>query len=882
MQDGALARSSEAADLQGRRLVWGLPPLSSNLILRRRLFPKLGSAAHGGVTLVAGPPGSGKSALVSGWARYTDPGEVVWLSLSPDDNRDPDLWSRVDAELATFIGAEGLDTVASTAPLDEHPIILVIDNVEVISETRLSDGLASLAERLAGRVGLVLIGRHAAHLPLHRLGMRISLTEIGPDELACTEEETAEFLAVWCPEPAPPEWAAVLCERSEGWAGGLRLACLMMAELDSFFEVDDCLRTDWGLIADYFEKEVVEQHPLDVREFMRGTAVLDELAPDICNSVSGHHDALQLLEALARQNVFVRRVPGTDSFRYHGLFREFLRHQLALSGSDAETKARLLAYRSLDQKGHTEAAMGQLRAAGAFDELFALALRNTIEALEVGHPVRPELALPAGLPDSYFERSPLRMYPLCVSYLTRLELEKAVGWLRRMERAVGAVDDSSGLRARCEFLWAIYDLALMNGQGVLRHLESSPDWLETDRSAEFYRSLRDGYQWVRELDSAISSLAPMMEAQGELWRGRAGRAGQILSEAYGLDRATTDPVLAAVFGSVLLAEGQLRQALELAEAALVGIDGADRSESTTTVGLRLVIARVMYERDDLARAEEQLALADRICVAAGQERWRAGIDCELARLDMARGRAHDALRRLDAMRTSEPLSRNVPLQHLAHEVEVQCRLSLGDLLGAEDLLVDCQDLTPSPELLARFHLGTGRPDRASVELSRSGFTARGRPSIERLLLQTRVFLQAGNRRAAEHALQRAVNLARADGFVRVFLDEPKQISDLLASVSAGGVDSFVQDLLSRVPARRQAGGSPHPFILEPLTERERELLGYLPCHLSQSEIASRMFISANTVKTHMKGLYRKLGASSRSEAVDIARDCGLLSTTIGV
>ena len=873
MPDEAFLNSS-SPEVQGGRLAWGLPPLPTNLLLRRRLFPKLDSAGHAGTAVVTGPPGCGKSALVSSWARHSDPGEVLWLSLSPDDCRDPALWDRVRDDLARFVGE---------ADMDDQPVILVLDNVEVVHRSDVSAGLVHLMESLAGRFGLILIGRHTAHLPLHRLRMKLGVTELGFDELACNVDETAELLSAWRSDAVPDDWVRTVWEQTEGWAAGIRLASLTMAELGPSSDVAGCLRTDRGLIADYFEKEVFEQQAAEVRRFLSKTSVLDVLVPDVCDHVSNRHDSLHLLESLARQHMFVRQLPGSEQFRYHHLFKDFLRHQLALSGTDTEQEVRIAAARRLEDKGDTRAAMDQLLAAGGFDELFAVALRNTLRSLEPGHLVDPDLTLPARIPESYFERSALRMYPLCVSYLVRLEFDRAAGWLRRMELSADSEGEGAeGLRARCEMLWAFYDLALMNAEGLMRHLDAGRGATDPQQVASFYASLRGASQWVRELDSALTSLVPMIEAKGEIWRGRPGRAAQLLGDTYGLDRAVTDPMLAAIFGEVLIAEGQLRQAQDLATASLARAEEAGLSDSSATVGVRVVLARVLYEQDDLAGAVEQLERADRICRAAGQERWRVGIDCEMARVELAQGHASDALRRMDGLKRAELLSRNVPLQQTIHESEVRCRLALGDLLGAEDLLVDVDEVSPSAELVARFHLATGRPDRASADIGRSGFTARGRPSIERLLLQARVFLQAGNRRAAEHALQRAVNLARADGFVRVFLDEPKQVIDLLAAVSAAGADAFVQSILARVPVEHPKAGSAQPYILEPLTERERELLGYLPCHLSQSEIASRMFISANTVKTHMTGLYRKLGASSRSEAVDIARDCGLLSPTIGV
>jgi LuxR family maltose regulon positive regulatory protein len=211
-------------------------------------------------------------------------------------------------------------------------------------------------------------------------------------------------------------------------------------------------------------------------------------------------------------------------------------------------------------------------------------------------------------------------------------------------------------------------------------------------------------------------------------------------------------------------------------------------------------------------------------------------------------------------------------------VEVRCRLALGDLEGAVLILRYLAPELQTAELLASIDLCAARPDRAVARLTAflDRPTAVG-VDIERLTLLARAQLQLGDRRRADDALRRAIELGRPERYIRVFLDGARELLPLLRGIAGTYPDAYVAELLSH--AERDdisLAADSAPGALEPLTDRERELLSYLPSHLSQHEIADVTYISLNTVKTHIKGVYRKLGAKSRSEAVALAREHGLL------
>jgi LuxR family maltose regulon positive regulatory protein len=366
-----------------------------------------------------------------------------------------------------------------------------------------------------------------------------------------------------------------------------------------------------------------------------------------------------------------------------------------------------------------------------------------------------------------------------------------------------------------------------------------------------------------------------MVARSHSLVGRADVARQLLDQHGHSHRPPLGAFGLGPSASVALTSGRLREAMALARR---GIEIGEESQDAPLllVECRIALAGALFEQDELGAARTELSKARIVATRANLDSWAAVVDCEIARLNLSEGNPHRALHQLQAVRQAETNS-CLPSSLLSKmdSLEFHCRLALGDVDGARHIL----DRMPQGDLaedLTRLYLCAGRPDKAAVELGRAcPHPSSLRAQIERALLQARVNLLLGNPVAAEHALERAVDTGRPERFVRVFLEEPTQIWEALRSIRSFGPDHYIDELLERVGPDKTKSSNP-VRILEPLTERERELVAFLPSHLTQSEIGRRMYISSNTVKTHMKGLYRKLGATSRSEAVDLARACGLL------
>jgi LuxR family maltose regulon positive regulatory protein len=246
---------------------------------------------------------------------------------------------------------------------------------------------------------------------------------------------------------------------------------------------------------------------------------------------------------------------------------------------------------------------------------------------------------------------------------------------------------------------------------------------------------------------------------------------------------------------------------------------------------------------------------------------------------LAHGKHSEALDRLGRLRERQlehPLPHYLAMR--LDETEFNCRLALGDLRGAAFTLESIVPNRRTPQMMARLDLCAGRSERAASRLTRVPEQPRpARHEVERLALLASAHLQQGDRHRAEDALRRAIDCGRSERYIQVLLNEAGTLFSLLATIAGRFPDAYVAELLKHAErSNSRIVGGPSLLALEPLTDRERELLGYLPTHLSQHEIGGAMYISLNTVKTHLKGIYRKLGVASRTEAVALARTHHLL------
>ena len=353
-----------------------------------------------------------------------------------------------------------------------------------------------------------------------------------------------------------------------------------------------------------------------------------------------------------------------------------------------------------------------------------------------------------------------------------------------------------------------------------------------------------------------------LAAAAHVWQGEPDAARAALADdPYGhgpldeVDRLNVEAGLA-------YHDGRLQNSRLLADEALAAGRRSTPAGSISTVNALRTLAAVLYERDDLDDSLARLREAQQLCVADSLAHWRAALAGDEARLLMARGRALqalDLLRQLRGAGYDDPLP--VSLGEELDRVEIRCRLALGDLEGAARMVESPAATARAVETVARLDLAAGRPDRAAERLIADRQKARLGVDIERLLLLSRACLQLGDEARCDSALQRALDLGRPDRFLRVFADDGAELGDRLTRISARSADPFLAQVLARTTYRSPGSKAAPAGVLEPFTDRERELLSYLPSHLSQHEIAGVMYISLNTVKTHTKAVYRKLGAS---------------------
>jgi LuxR family maltose regulon positive regulatory protein len=432
-----------------------------------------------------------------------------------------------------------------------------------------------------------------------------------------------------------------------------------------------------------------------------------------------------------------------------------------------------------------------------------------------------------------------------------------------------------------ESLWTIHDSQRTDPAGVLRHYQQSAEFLQTRDHVrrDLPNSLRSEDSWVDAIDAVITSKVPLVAARAHLWLNRSDEATATLNRHFRPDDEFDNVSYVGTLATVALREGRLREASTIARKALDEADRQHRGSAPATLEARATLGSALFEHDELDAAERQYSYGFQLCEEFAQAAWASAFEAELVRTVLARGRAYEALDRLGRLHEGEvdhPLSPY--LAERLNEAEFSCRLALGDLKGAALTLESIVPEHRTVHMMARFDLCAGRPDRAAARLRRVPDQPRSiRNGIERLALLASAHLQLGDRHRAEDALRQAIDRGRTERYIRVFLNDAATLLTLLGGIAGRFPDLYVTDLLTH--AEGSGGFVPAHLsqqALEPLTDRERELLGYLPTHLSQHEIGGAMYISLNTVKTHLKGIYRKLGAASRSEAVSLAREHHLL------
>jgi LuxR family maltose regulon positive regulatory protein len=870
-----------------------VPVMNAPVLERPRLNDLLTAAADRPLTLIGAPAGSGKTVLASSWVRAgAAPGPVGWISLDEEDDLPGVFWTyvltalqRAGADLAGVRmpeDAEHIDhslLVRLSARLSERsaPLVLVLDNAETITRQQICDDLDFLVRHAAGRLRLVLVTRVDPGLPLPQYRLEGGLTEIRFSDLAFPPDEARQLLSARRPELSESAVQA-FSYRTRGWAAGLRLADLADGEPST--EDQDPAVVAASDIALYFRTEVLEAQPAEVRDFLLATSVVRVLVPGLATHLSGLREAEATLRALAQTSVFVEAVPGEDeAFRYHPLARNLLMAQLRQEFPARWRRLNRKAANWLAQEGRTDDAVRQFAAAGDWQDAAVVVVRHrAVGRLLAGGPAGDLAAALVLLPTEV--AGPEAAAVAAAVALVRGDLPGCDKHLLRTRELVPA--DAGEPTKEIELAAGLVALARTAVAGGVGGIEAG-ELAET-------ATLRLGL--ARPVDAAIEALLAYGRGCALLAAGDLEPARQTLAAAVEEASAAEHPYLVGLARARLaLTEAMTGRLAEAAEGArLAGVDAVPDAHGCPQGGdlaATAALAWVASERGDLTEA-----LAPLRTTGASRHRHEDLVAAAVlvlvrCRLLRARGDLLGALGALDDFELNG--AGLVPdwLEQRMNAAAVGVCLAQGRPEAAVERLPRQMPDGEVPLLLALgwTKLATG----AAVESGRLARQVTQQPvggldlHVGAHLLAAASALALGQAEPAGLSLREAVRLAAASGCRRPFDEAPRRVKSLLdqrrpalpmqAAPASPSLSPRRGGSALQVPTQAQP---PQGVLIQPLTEREREVLGYLDALLPTEEIAARMFVSVNTVKTHVRAILRKLSAERRNEAIRRARELGLL------
>jgi LuxR family transcriptional regulator, maltose regulon positive regulatory protein len=896
------------------------PKARRGAVPRPRLLEQLDRGLASSVTIVSAPAGFGKSTLLAVWLAEAAGGggepAGAWLSLDSGDNDPALFWAYVVASLRTIapdVGAEVLALVETPGPVSPQALltgllndlagvagelVLVIDDYHVIETRAVHDGLAFLVANMPPNVHLVLASRADPPLPLARLRARGDLTEVRAADLRFTAEEASDYLTRAMELPLTAQQITTLDNRTEGWIAALQLAALSMRGRHDIADFVAGFAGDDRYIVDYLVEEVLQNQPPEVRSFLLHTSILGRMNAPLCDAVTERDDSRAMLEALDRANLFL--LPLDDHrqwYRYHHLFAEVLQARLLEEQPDDVPRLHRRASAWHEQHGEQDSAIQHALAASDH----ALAARLIETAMPAIAKDRREATLRGwmeALPDEIFRTRPVLSLGFAGALLSTGETAGVEARLQDAERWTDAshgggpdpdqpvVVDADAFR-RLPGTIAIY----RSGQALTRG-DATATVAYARRAIKL---LDEDDRYFRGAAAALQGLA--LWGSGDLdgaYEGYAESVSSFRRSGHIADVLGCTVTLA----DIRLTQGRLRDAMTSYETALQLALEQTPQVRRGIPDMHVGMSTILYERGDLEAAIAHLELATARGDAAGLPKYRYRSRLALAQVRQAQGDLAGAVDLLDEaehffVADMGPVVRPVPATRARAWLQ-QGRVgealawARGAGLSAEDdlsYLREYEHITLARTLLAqhRRHREEQPLRDASALLARlvDAAVAGGRTGsvIEILVLQALAHRAHGNVSDAGASLERALMLAEPEGYARLFVDEGPPVAGLLESIAARDpVRAFAVRLLTLfgtadAPA---PSGDREAGLAEPLSEREREVLRLLATELSGPEIARMLVVSLNTVRTHTKRIYTKLGVNNRRSAVIRARELGEL------
>ncbi len=901
-----------------------ISPAPTDYVLRPQLLKKLGQIPRHRLAILSAPAGFGKTTLLGSWFRETvdKPAnnaskedqsvwiQPCWLTLDPEDN-DPGRF--LEALLSSLEDAGiPLDTASSFLPIisttnyssvlnalvrdlsnSPNDIVLVFDDYHVIENRDVHQLVQHLIARGPQLFHLLISTRTQPPFETGKLRVSGQLLELGPADLRFTLDETREYLHLAPGISFTEKDIVTIAKKTEGWIAGLKMAVLAIQKSEDPAAFVKALNGSQRYIFDYLMEQVLAQQPPDVKEFLIATSIVERFNVSLCDMLiqAENHPpgtSQKILTYLERANLFI--VPLDDErqwFRYHHLFSELLRSILQQTSAGKTLGLHRLACDWYESNRMIPEAVSHAIAAGDLERAAHMIEANVLLLVEQIELKTVLLQLDAFFSAGRFAENPSLRLAYAWLLLFSGEMKRAANALENVEDALGTMADS---QARTEL------------DGDLRAIQAYIEWsgghhrraVELARRAAEHLSASNTA--VRALNlttlaNALSELAAYTEAL------LAGQQAVEIGNAVG--QANIVMLASSALAYIYRNLGQIRKSSEICEQALEQAEEYRRRHGhilPAVASIYAIRASNFYRHYDLEQAFQFAKRGLAISEIWGQADTKMVASWTMATVLTARNEPEAALKVVEtakqtAQRASSWFSK------LAKLSEGQIYRGIGDLDKATELareLVDF-DAPVDPEFSAFYPLcievliANKECDKAlsmTDEILGLLRDYSGGYKTIILVLQAWAYQCKGNKREAVSILETALQFAEAECDISAFIGRFQYIEDLLRNIEAKGA---FKDILARIFAVQRVKASAQDnatnrdpdldmeSLIEPMTERELEILRLLNSHLPTPEIADMLAISVNTVRTHIKSIYSKLGVHSRSTAIGLSRKLKLLT-----
>jgi LuxR family transcriptional regulator, maltose regulon positive regulatory protein len=870
---------------------FGVPTVPDDYVRRPRLFRLLDRGATSPLVMVSAPAGSGKTSLVADWMSLRASEEQTeWVTFEREDEA---FWPGVLGGLTRLgvaapsrsfpagtmaVGRQLLTALAMVIARSVAPVTLVLDGYELESRNVAND-LDYLLRHSGRRLKIVLVTRVDPILPLYRYRLEDSLTEIRMADLAFNDTEAEELLS----RAGVTLTAAsihALNERTHGWVAGLRFASKFLRKSENPDMAVGQVAGDSGDIGEYLMGEVLAGQTPENRHLLLSTSIPATLQPGLAEALGGR-GATRMLSVLARDNTFVEPVPEHPGFyRYHPFFRDLLRAELAYESPEEMIRLQRTAAEWFAHEGLFAASVSHYAEIGAWAEAAGLVVDESALAPLVSGGTDAALA-------KVLMQMPQELRDPAAS-VVRAALALGQGDPERVTTELAQVPDTE--RFAGDGRSGALSLAVAVLQSIRARASDDPQEA-FELAGEAEEALTDRRRETRlEAQHELSALVFGSKGIAALRRGRLSQAHDLFTEggaqsARGLGSAALLAECQGYLALIACLRDHLSEAVSLADRAVATADGAGIRVRDRSAAPHVALAWVAVERQDLSAAARHVKSATMSDAFLGDRVPVAMLALAQSRMHTARGDVNGAISILNQAAEDIGDATGWVAAQLRFDA-LHLKLGKNDVAGVDAEARGLEQHDPAAAALILAQVGLVEGDDNAVREALAGVIGHdSRPGMQMAawLVEATRQLRNGSLGKARAAVDRAVRLGAAEGFRRPFREASPDVSKLLADDTAlARVGTLASLSLNSVVGAVTPGvvvSAPRDhgtIVVERLTEKELEVLGHLAELLSTEEIADAMFVSVNTIRTHVRNILRKLGVPRRNAAVRRARELDLL------